>query len=452
MKKILLFGIGPLPFEDAAYNHSGGNRTWYIYQQLSHNTDCAIDLYLLDTTSRGKTIERHLHEASQIEYFSIPEPLLHEDILESVVANQSYDGIVSVTTYPSYFVSKVVDGSTPWWTDLHGDVLMEAQSKSYVMKDNMYVQTFMVMQQEILAKADMISTCSQRQTYATIGELGMAGRLTKENEGIAMVHTIPILFQDQPEKPLASAATKDAQAPFAVLSIGGYNTWVDVQTLFAGLEKAMEQDEHIEFWSTGAGIPGHDMKTYERFEQMVQQSRYRERFHLCGFVDHARVDQLLAQCDIGVNVDRYNYEGVIGGRNRIHTYIAHNLPVISTTVSETPAILAQDNALLSFPVGDTDKFAQQILHAKQLRSEGSLSSLASHAYDRAREYFARSEGIEQLIQWTQKPIQTAKDADQASKVNRVVVQPSRIDKALLLDIVHFGYSHALKRMLSRLRK
>ncbi|MFW5703424.1 MAG: glycosyltransferase [Patescibacteria group bacterium] len=445
MKKLFIFGIGPLPFEPSEYNHSGGIRTWYIVQQLLKQFQPEeIDLYLLhaglnEETNKQTAVEKRSHNG--LEYTVIPESQAHQEYLSGIFAQQTYDALITVTTYPSYFVSKAANRTAPWWVDLHGDLLMEAQSKAYTANDNMYVQSFVDMQKQILLKADYISTCSDRQTYATIGELGILGRLTKENEGIPMVHTIPIVFV---ETDLKRRPVEDGL--FRVLSIGGYNTWVDVETMFFGMEEAMRKNDAIRFISTGGGIPGHNMQTYEELLQRISHSPFKDRFDMRGYVSGEEVDELLQTCDLGINADRYNYEGVIGGRNRIHTYISYQLPVLTTTVAETPAQLAQQDVLFTYHAEDHMAFADQVLTAARLKQtdQQQLKDRAAEALRLAKSYYSSSEGIQALIRWSQNPTKTFKE--ESAQGSEFVARPSRADKAFLLDVVHFGYGNAIRRL------
>ncbi len=52
-----------------------------------------------------------------------------------------------------------------------------------------------------------------------------------------------------------------SEGDFVVLWSGGYNTWTDVDTLFAGLIKAMKEEPRLRFVSIGGAIPGRDEQT-----------------------------------------------------------------------------------------------------------------------------------------------------------------------------------------------
>ena len=52
---------------------------------------------------------------------------------------------------------------------------------------------------------------------------------------------------------------------FVIFYSGGYNTWTDVETLFAALDQLMADYPQMYFVSTGGKIEGHDDLTYSRF-------------------------------------------------------------------------------------------------------------------------------------------------------------------------------------------
>ena len=56
---------------------------------------------------------------------------------------------------------------------------------------------------------------------------------------------------------LASVEGIDADA-FVLLWSGSFNTWCDVDTLFTGIERAMERLPSLVFLSTGGEVRGHD--------------------------------------------------------------------------------------------------------------------------------------------------------------------------------------------------
>ena len=96
----------------------------------------------------------------------------------------------------------------------------------------------------IIDFADIFSCVSKRQSYALIGELGAIGRLNMLTLGYEFTRVMPIGIPDEDfvyEKNVFRGKGNISEDDFVVLWAGGYNTWTDVDTLFNGLEIAMEK-------------------------------------------------------------------------------------------------------------------------------------------------------------------------------------------------------------------
>lgn len=442
-KKLLFIGVGPLPFEKAEYNSAAGIRTWTTLGQISKIIRPEdIDIYLFEQNGayRLNSQENFVKKThAPYTYTIIPEAKIGADILEHLISWKNFSSIVTSCSNPSYIMSITKRPDIPWWADLYGDPLTEGQSKAYTAHDNKYVQYTLAQIDPILRTADKISTCSIRQKYMTIGELAMVGRLSKENEGVDLVHYIPIPFQERNSKHVGSK-----RKSFQLLWIGGYNTWSDPDTLFNGLYKAMKRNPHIRFVSTGGGIKNHDDLTFARFKRLVDKSDIANRVHFRGYVTSDQLTELLATSDVGLNVDRFNYEGMIGGRTRVNTFVEHGLPVLTSDLSEIPHLIKEHDLGLTFSPGDDDMLAEQILWATGHQEELQKKT------DRAYEYFKKSlhpdEHYAGMREWIQQPTRTFKHTNQIA--GELVHKPSRKDKKLFFDIVKYGYKGAVMRMLS----
>jgi glycosyltransferase involved in cell wall biosynthesis len=444
MKRILIFGMGPLPIDPSSYNHSGGIRTMGFINAIRSVIPVEeIDIVLILPNIMGVEKEPlpRTKQVQDLEVTEITERDAYDGFIDKRLQNNQYDAVVGVTTFSNYILSQCRYLTVPWWADLHGDFIVEGQSKAYIYKDNTFMYTFVDMLRQIVRTADYFSTCSDRQKYMLIGEMALEHRLSRENEGVDPVHHIPILFD--PEKRPITRSFRTGE-PLKLLWIGGYNTWADVETLFNGLIFAMEQNPNIQFISTGGAIAGHDDKSYTNFRAAVDACPFADNFTFHGYVSETKLDELMKECHVGLNVDRFNYEGVIGGRNRVNSFTTYGMPVITTPVSEIPAILTEKKLVLSFTPGNAQEFADQILYAYEHWTE--CEQMADRAFTFLLDYCDESRIFSPVVEWVQSPRFTHKPKDANPHAPEKLL---RKDKQFFADILKFGYKHAILNLLKK---
>ncbi len=440
MKKILLVGLSPLPIQDSQYNHAGGIRTWLFIQKIIKIFPAyQLDVHLLhantfDSSPFQPTFDMGL---KNITIHTASENAFHKGYLKQVLSRQQYDAVISINTYPSYFMS-LEEPAQPWWADLQGDPVAEGQCKSFADSDNNHYINAVEMTKSILSHADYFSSCSYRQKLSIIGQLGMVGKLVKENEGIDLVSSIPLAV---PPAPLNTYA-KNSRF-FRIIWIGGYNTWADGSTLFNALYFAFQARENIRFISTGGIIKGHSDYVYSNFLQAVQDSEYANRCELKGYVDNEELDQLLFTSHLGLNIDRFSYEGYLGGRNRINTFTHYGLPTITTATSEIPHELEKIDAVMTYPAGDYHTCAQKIIWAADHPNE--ISDMQKRAQKYLLEEAYAEKHYQAFYEWLENPLKSHTlplDISASDPPN------TRIDKKLMRSILKFGYSNALRAFIS----
>ncbi|MCH5374301.1 MAG: hypothetical protein JJ992_10005, partial [Planctomycetes bacterium] len=84
----------------------------------------------------------------------------------------------------------------PFWADVFGDPFSEIQSKAQLSPEDreanstQYHHVWKLML-PVLLQGDRFSSLSERQRFALIGQLGVAGRLNRLTSGRDIVHAIP---------------------------------------------------------------------------------------------------------------------------------------------------------------------------------------------------------------------------------------------------------------------
>jgi glycosyltransferase involved in cell wall biosynthesis len=292
----------------------------------------------------------------------------------------------------------------PLWIDLYGDRLTENQIAAHTRKSNRGLEISLEYLKLIARHADKYSTCSTPQKFAMVGQLGMASRLDRHTMGYEFVH--PILpgassKHDGGQPELIVRGGSVPQDAFIVLWSGGYNVWTDVDMLYQALDRAMEKDPRIHYVSAGAGVRLTNNNSYERFLEMIERSTHRDRFHMLGWQPSTVIPGLYRQADVGVNLDAFHYETLLGTRTRLVEMMHHGLPVITTLGCELSYIIENQGLGLTFPIGDAETFTEHMLALAKDRTLQQKLATQAQRYTNDRLSFQRT--TEPFQEWAKKP-------------------------------------------------
>lgn len=406
MSRVLILGAAPLPFEKKERQYAANLRTWHFTKPIldaGHQVRL-IACRLPNTYSKSDDIEPWtVEKIGDLEYLSVQEQVFEDpDFLQLKAEEYSPDAIVGVNTYPASRAAALTT-DRPLWCDLNGWVMAEAQAKTFVYQDNQYLNHFWKMEEAVLRRADMISTVSDAQAHAVIGELATVSRLGKETQGYPFVCTIPNAIVEESYSH-SSRVLRDHlvdEGDFVALWVGGYNTWTDVEMLFAALSRAMRAVPDLRFVSTGGAIDGHDEITFARFRQRIDGSDFAERAHFVGWVPTEDVPSYYFEADLGLNVDGSNFETVYGARNRLNEMMKVGLPILTTVGTEISLTLERQQLALCSPIGDGEAFGDRIIWAAAHRQE--LETMSRQAREFALEHYSYARTTRPLIEWLQQP-------------------------------------------------
>jgi glycosyltransferase involved in cell wall biosynthesis len=270
--------------------------------------------------------------------------------------------------------------------DIYGDYLTIMQAARYRAGSDRGIPTSIAFVRKVLQRGDVFSVCSTPQKHALVGELAMAGRLNRHTFGYQFAHVVlpgalPVEPQtlEKRDKPLLTSrgVPKDG---FVVLWCGGYNTWTDVDTLFAGLEWVMARERRVHFVSVGANTYEAPDNVYIRFLDLIEQSRHRDRFHMLGWRPWTEIADYYRESNVGLNIDALHYETIYGTRTRLVEMIATGLPVITSLGCELSYLLGNQRAGLTFEPNDWQGLGKQVLTLARDRD------LCNEMAERALEY------------------------------------------------------------------
>ena len=364
--RLLLLGLGPLPFERSRKHSAPGLRTWQFCRPLLQDGH-RLRLVTFGEAARGAP-PAGSEGLSRVR-------LSAGDFLDGPRLRRVRDEFApeAMITASSYQCTRAAaslgqDSELPLWIDLPGDLLAEAQLRAAAAGDERLVADYRSILLPALARGDRFSVVSARQRHCLVGQLGLAGRLGPATLGEELVELVPAGVEP-PSEPAGRLSSLPPAGSFVVFSSGGYNTWTDVPTLFQGLAEAMRRDPTIHFVSAGGAIAGHAEQPYQQLQQLVRGSPLRRRFHLLGWLRPGQLRALYARGQLGINLDRPCYEAELGSRNRVLDWLRHGLCCLSTTCSELTSRLADEGLIVGLAPGDPAALARRLLELSAARDE-----------------------------------------------------------------------------------
>ena len=406
-KKILVFGVSPLPIEKDEIAFGPGLRTWHLIKPLIER---GYEICLVTARTKGAYAGKKFKPLAFTEKYGFTWYSLDEREFENVKNLQKiYDKtnpwcVIAVGSILVRYCIAKLKMDKPVWMDLFGNVLIEAQAKANLLDNNNALLQAYNSEKEALFKGDMFSVVSNAQKFATVGELGMLGRLDKRTFGYEFVREIPCAVE-----PLKKVSGKQKilrgklvkKDDFVILWNAGYNTWCDVDTLFRGLELAMNKNNKIKFVSIGGPIYGHDEKTYKTLCGSIEKSTHKGNYLMLDWVDIDKVPVYYSESDIGINIDKPCYEALTGSRNRILSGLISGLPFLSTNICELTQELKKEGVLFTFKEEDPDDLSKALLSLS--RSRHLIKNVRERAKNIVKEKYSFEQTAKELVKWVERP-------------------------------------------------
>ncbi len=383
MSRLLVFGFCPLPFENTQKTYGPGIRAWQFIQPLLRDKiEITFIANRIPSVYPEFTPPEIATEKYGFTYFNLSNEVFHDkNRIQDLHDRVQPDAILAATVFACKPLEKL-RFSAPVWIDLFGHVMAEAQAKAFRYQTNEYLDHFLYHQYLALHTGDKFSTVSRAQSFATVGELGLIKRLSAQTTGYEFCHTIPCAVEPTlyTHDKIIFRGKDVPENAFVVLWSGGFNTWTDTDTLFEALEIAMAVNPNIYFVSTGGQIDGHDEITYPQFAELARHSKYSDRFILKGWLPKEDVHNTYFEADIGINIDRYMYEGVFGSKNRVLDWMKAGLPALIGELCELSMELPCKGLGYSYPLGDSHTLADRLLKLAENPEEVKLTGRRARDY------------------------------------------------------------------------
>jgi glycosyltransferase involved in cell wall biosynthesis len=428
MSRICVVGMGTPDFVPCRRHHGPGKRASHFAHALiaaGHEVlVVAVDCVDVPAGARFPVA------SGEVSVMSVAWADFADGRVDREVERFGASAIVAATAHAGALASQL-DSELPLWVDVFGDLMAEAQAKAVAHETDAAIGSFWGALVPALRRGDRFSAVSKAQADSLYGQLGITGRLNGATAEQRLVSVIPCAAA-VPEALAAPAWNRSLTGlelpadAFVVLWSGSFNTWCDIGTTLDAMERAMDECPNVHFVATGAGVPGHDERTYARFDRRVRASRHRGRYHLSGWVDESALAGIYASADVGLVVERDLLERRYGSENRVAEWLAHGLPCVTTAHSELGRDLSDRGLAFSVPPSDAGALSETIVRLAGTGVEAALR-------DRCRAYAARSCGYEQtaaeLVEWCAAPAAAA-DRGRVPITVGLVSEPTTMVKLL----------------------
>lgn len=315
--------------------------------------------------------------------------------IKRCVKNKSFSCIVAISPFPAEAVA-IADPNLPIWIDMNGTHPAEIQLQGNEDgKGGERLVRILALENSLLMRGDAFSTPSRRQAFAVSGELLLLGRMGTRSKEVIPVKPIQNCSIGGFEKRHKSTVG------FRIISTGSFNQWFDEITLFKALEYVMERYESVEFVSTGGRIPFSPGK-YDNFRKMVENSRFKERFTLYGWIPYDELIEVYKIASVAVYADIPSMETTLGARTRALDWIKRGIPVICTDGAEISEDIRKHDLGIVVPQKDHEALAEAFLQL--ISSTDTLERISTN-----QEKWCSGEGsseklFQPLVHWCAKPL------------------------------------------------
>ncbi len=446
MSKIMLIGYNPPALEKNTKIEAAHYRTWQFLDPLLEDGHqlclCANTMLSTQPADDEHPPELPSEWGTQLTYRPIA---LHQKRswvrdLQKIHDEFQPDCIVAVN-FDCCLAATKLQTDRPIWMDIYGDYMTIVQAACYRAGRDRGISTSVAFFRQVLQTGDVFSGCGTPQKHMLAGELAFSGRLNSETFGYEYTQVIlpGSSPKDGAEDLVIKTPTNLPEIPeeaFVVLWCGGYNTWTDVDTLFAGLEQAMAEDANVHFLSVGANTYEAEDNVYDRLKQMIAGSDFKDRYHMLGWRPYSDVAYFYRKSDVGINIDAMHYETVYGTRTRLVEMIAAGLPVITSTGCELSDLIDHKGAGLIFNTADSVGLGNQILRLATNRPE--CAEMAKVALNYAQQDLSFGVTTMPVRNWVKKPVH-APDETGLSALKQVEYQARSSARQLIWRFTGLGF-------------
>jgi glycosyltransferase involved in cell wall biosynthesis len=398
---VLIFGFSPLPIENPQKLFARNFRTWQITKGvLKDNHNVLLICYNIDSISQREV--GNLNYDKLLYYSFNGENFWESQKIIELVKKFVPDCIIGVSAYPAYRAS-FIKINKPFWVDLFGAQMAEAQTKTFIDKDNISINYFFNIERKLLMDGDIFSTLSNPHKYAVIGELALIKRLNKSTFGYDFVKVLPVGITDYKiinENNVTRNSYGIDNDDFLILNNGTYNN-LDVKSFFKSLELAMKAKHRIKFISANVKKKGYNNDSYNIFKEYVTKSKFKENFIFLDWVGYSEMIQLYKISNLGIVLDMPSYQTMLCIKFRIFEMIQYGLPFIISQGIEINKVLKEQDLCYVAEYKDFNQIKDIILHL--YNNKNYLENMKNKLLNFAGEELNYYKTTKELREWIRKP-------------------------------------------------
>ena len=400
-RRILLAGVGPRPTPGALKVYAPGLRLETFRRVLEA---AGHEVFVAEMLFGGDGSLQRADAEDKAACVLPAEESSRRAEFESLLARQKPEVIVTSTDVMGNLAARSPFAG-PLFCDFFGHPMAERQMQAAVAKSNAGLLGQWREILPILARADCFGVCSSAQKHALLGELGAVGRLGYETATYDFARVLapanPFEEDFHPTTFRVRGTVVPSEARILLFS-GGYNTWLDEETLFQAVELAMHRDPLLHYVSTGGAIEGHVNTVFERFHARVKSSLFKERFHFLGWVSHEDYMSICLEADAGITVDEPTLEGVYGCRNRLFGWIWAGMRALATDLSEsTREQLVPPGLVTPLPLKNAEVIAQII--CREVEAGRFNTEEHTRRTELLKKQFSPEQCYQPLLEWVENP-------------------------------------------------
>jgi glycosyltransferase involved in cell wall biosynthesis len=414
MARVMMIGYGPLPQAGLFQTPSSTLRARQFLTPILA-AGHTVNLYVLPSSgtegphAKVPAMTPDTYEGLSYQRFNNADGEFAARALGEQARQLKPDAILAVGSVPSLIGAKMAS-LVPLWADLSAFGMVQAQGQCWSLQDDAGLEEAWAVERTILRRADKFSAACRPHLHAILGEMAALGRMNRHTFEYQLGHHIPNAADDgiepdaqdeeRAENPLLRGPIVPQEA-FIILWSGPFHPGCDPAALVETMDILMAQYPSVHFVSTGGPTEEGEARVARLFEELVEKSLHKDRFHHLGWVESDKLRRICREADLGINMDGRNYATMFGAPTRIQAMARRSLAVASTIGTEISEWLDDAHGLLAAPIGNPGAMALVI--EPWIEQRGHLTYYSDSARWTMEKDFDPHKTVRPLLNWLDEP-------------------------------------------------
>lgn len=416
MPRVMIVGAGPLPRSNSTSFAEGALRARQLLDPLLR-AGCTVNLFTVPSappsTPEGgipAMLPDKFEGLAYQRFTSMDSEFIIRALGEQARQLQP-DALLAIGAYPAYLAA-MIPGSIPLWADLDGHWMSQTQGRGFSEGNDARLAEAWAIQRATVRRLDKFSAISRPVLYTTLGELASAGRFNRFTYHYQFGHHLAPGEWRWPLPPVNIAPDSAAQTAmlrgpivpsdaFVLLWSGPFSPWSAPEDLASAMDILLARHPNAHCVITGAKAEGAPLAALRRFEELVDQSPVKDRYHLIGSVEADKLAAIYREADLGILIESGCYEAKFGAHWRLAAMAGEELPIAATCSTELAEWLEDGQTILGLPLGDPEGIAETI--DPWIARSNELAHFGVKAKDFMAKHCAVDDLAGQLLGWLREP-------------------------------------------------